>query len=110
MSYYADDGSMNVSVVDGTTYTGVTATDGSTNVIKSDGVSTYVGSHHPCGALWVSLYSGSDISPIRAPDGSLVVNDTVGMPGNNTGRPVTVVSGSLHPIVGSSPTYYIYGF
>lgn len=111
MSYYAADGSMNLTVVDGTTYTGVTASDGSTNVIKSDGFSTYVGAHHPCGALWVSLYPGSGISPARAPDGSLVVNDTAGMPARGMGAPVTVVSGSLHPVVPSgTATYYIYGF
>lgn len=108
MGYYAADGSMNVTVVDGSTYTGLHAPDGSINVIKAPG-GVYVGAHHPCGAWWVTLSPGGLI-PARAPDGSLYVNDTDGMPAKNSGRPVTVVSGSLHPIVGFVPTYYIYGF
>lgn len=109
MSYYAADGSMNVTVVDGTTYTGLYAPDGSINVIKSDGISTYVGAHHPCGAWWVSLGTPGTISPARAPDGSLVVSQA-GMPYINSGRPVTVVSGSLNPPPVGFATYPYYGF
>lgn len=100
MTFYATDGSMNVTVVDGNSYTGIYATDGSINVIKSPG-SGYVGSHHPCGAHWVTLYPGSGIVPLWAPDGSMYVNDTTGPPAKNQGQPVTVVTGTLHPSVGT---------
>jgi len=49
MTFYAADGSMNVTVVDGLTITGIQAADGSTNVVQRDGLSL-VGSQHPCGA------------------------------------------------------------
>ena len=94
MSYYAADGSMNVTVVDGSVYTGLYASDGSINVIKSTG--GYVGAYHPCGAYWVSLTPGG-IVPLRAPDGSLYVDDTGLSFNKNTGQRVTVVSGTLHP-------------
>lgn len=110
MSFYAADRSMNVSVVDGSSYTGAYASDGSINVILSDG-SSYVGAHHPCGAWWVSLYPGSGIVPARAPDGSLYVNDSSGTPATNVGTPVTVISGTLHPNPPTGvSTFYIYGF
>lgn len=95
---YAADGSINVTVVDGSTYTGLYASDGSWNVIKSSG-STYVGAYHPCGALWVSI-TNSLGSSIRCPDGSLFVY-TGSYTGN--GQRVTVVSGSLSP--GSSGAF-----
>lgn len=94
MSFYADDGSWNISVVDGLTYTGLQAADGSTNVVQADGVA-YVGAYHPCGALWVTVYTGTDPVPVRAADGSFVINNTTGMPSKNQGQPVTVVSGVL---------------
>jgi hypothetical protein len=99
MGFYAADGSMNVTVVDGSVYTGLYASDGSVNVIKSTGAS-YVGAYHPCGAWWVTLAPGG-ATPIRAPDGSLYVDDTGLTVDKNTGRRVTVVSGTLHPSVGT---------
>lgn len=106
MSLYATDGSINVSVVDGSTYTGLYAADGSLNVVISDG-SVYRGAYHPCGALWISLTPTTSMS-LRAPDGSLYVTDS---PYSTQGQEVTAVSGSLHPTPGtSSPTFYILGF
>lgn len=99
MPFYAANGSMNVTVVDGSVYTGLYAADGSVNVIKSPGGS-YVGAYHPCGAWWVTLTTTTN-SPIRAPDGSLYVDDVNGPPSKDTGQPVTVVSGTLHPSVGT---------
>lgn len=104
MSFYANDGSMNVSVVSGSSYTGLYAIDGSINVVKAAG-STPVGAYHPCGGLWVTVSPGTSVSR-QAPDGSLYVNTTLAKDGS---QPVTVVSGSLTP-GGSSATYYIYGF
>lgn len=95
MPYYAADGSINVTVVDGSSYTGLYAADGSVNVIKSTG-SAYVGAYHPCGAWWVTLTPAPSTggAPIRAPDGSLNVSTS---PYTNGGQKVTVVSGSLTP-------------
>lgn len=101
MSFYAANGSINVSVVSGTSYTGGYAADGSMNVILAPG-SSYVGAYHPCGAHYVTLSPGT-LVPIRAPDGSLYVTTTGGMPPINSGQPVTVVSGSF----GFTPTYFV---
>jgi len=103
---FAANGSYNITVVDGSVYTGLYAADGSINVVKTDG-SVYRGAYHPCGAWWVQLTPGT-LVPIRAPDGSLYVNDASLY--INSGQPVTVVSGTLHPGGGAVPTYYILGF
>lgn len=104
----ASDGSLNVTVVSGVSYTGVYAADGSINVIKSPG-GTYVGAYHPCGAWYVTLVSSpSSPTPLRAADGSLNIYTTLGLNSNTIGgQAVTVVSGSLSSF---TPTYYIYGF
>lgn len=98
MSFNAADGSINVSVVDGSTFTGLHAADGSVNVVVSDG-SVSRGMYHPCGGWWVTVSPGT-LVPLRAPDGSLYVSQS-GMPSTNFGQPVTVVSGSLS---GFTPT------
>jgi len=89
---YAANGSMNVTVVDGSTYTGLNAADGSLNVVVSPGTG-YVGAYHPCGAWYVTVSPGNVINS-RAPDGSLYVSTTGS---NNSGLYVTAVSGSLTP-------------
>jgi hypothetical protein len=104
VSLYAADGSINVTVVDGTSYTGIYAPDGSLNVIKSTG-SFWVGSHHPCGAQYVTTTVGGFV-PYYAPDGSIYVTN-LGMPSTNQGQPVTVVSGTLF---GPPPTGFYYPF
>lgn len=106
MTFYAADGSWNVTVVDGNSYTGIYAADGSFNVIKAPG-GVYVGEHHPCGALWVTTTIGGAV-PFYAPDGSVYVTN-LGMPSTNQGQPVTVVSGSLFgpPPVGN---YFVWLF
>lgn len=102
MALYANDGSINVTVVSGVTYTGIQAADGSLNVITAPGGS-YVGAYHACGAAYVTVSPGTFV-PIRAPDGSLYVTTTSTL---NTGQRVTVVSGSLS---GSAMYYYYLGF
>lgn len=92
--FYAPNGSMNVTVVDGSTYTGYYAADGSVNVVVAPGGS-YVGASHACGAQYVTVSPGT-LVPRRAPDGSLYVV-VQAAPSNNSGQPVTVVSGSLTP-------------
>lgn len=106
MTFYAADGSWNVTVVDGSTYTGLYAADQSLNVIKSSG-SSYVGCYHPCGAQYVSTNT-SGLVNFYAPDGSIYVTNT-GMPCTDQGQPVTVVSGSLFGPVVTGP-YYVYLF
>lgn len=86
----AADGSLNITVVSGASYTGVMANDGSFNVVVATG-SVYVGAYHPCGAWWVTV-APSGIHSLRAPDGSLYVSET---PYTTGGQRVTVVSGSL---------------
>jgi hypothetical protein len=104
MSRTASDGSLNVTVVDGSSYTGLFAADGSMNVIKSPG-SSYVGLQHPCGARYVTTTTGGFVG-YYAPDGSMYVTN-LGMPSTNQGQPVTVVSGSLF---GPPPTGFYYPF
>ena len=103
MGFYASDGSMNVTVVDGSTYTGLYAADGSVNVIQAPGGS-YVGGYHPCGAWYVTPVTDTSFYTARAPDGSLYVTNT-GMPNKNQGQAVTVVSGSLF---GPPPSGFYY--
>lgn len=102
---YAVDGSINVTVVDGSSWTGLEAADGSWNVVASNG-SSFVGVQHPCGAYWVTPTSSA--SSVYAPDGSLNVQQS---PYGSSGPiKITVVSGSFTPGSSSTPTYYILGF
>lgn len=91
MALYAADGSINVTVVDGTTRTGLYAADGSWNVVVSDGID-HAGVYHPCGAYWVTVLEDGP-EGIYATDGSLYVQES---PYTYTGGlRVTVVSGNL---------------
>lgn len=103
---YAPDGSINVTVVNGSTYTGLFAPDGSWNVVKADG--SHFGYYHPCGAILVTVAT-SGPSSSHAPDGSIYVEET---PYTYSGAlRVTVVSGSLSGGGGGYvPTYYFLGF
>lgn len=89
---YSSDGSINITVVDGTEYTGLYATDDSWNVVLAPG-DTFVGTYHPCGAYYVTVGDGTVID-IKAPDGSLFVQED---PFTGNGLKVTVVSGTLTP-------------
>lgn len=93
MSLFAADGSLNVSVVDGTTLTGLYAANGSINVVLASG-SNFLGAYHPCGAWWVTLVTSGTVS-YYAPNGSLNVMES---PYTATGAVrVTAVSGDLTP-------------
>lgn len=92
---FAANGSLNVTVVDGSAFTGTTAPDGSLNVVVAPTpVTDPVGSYHPCGALYVTTSDGTVFLPLRAPDGSLYVTEENVY---NSGQRVTVVSGSFNP-------------
>lgn len=88
MSLYAADGSWNVTVVAGTSWTGQFAADGSRNVIYD---TTYRGVYHPCGALRYTKVTTPQNS-IYAADGSINVSTGTYQPGTQR---VTVVSGVL---------------
>lgn len=103
MTTYASDGSLNVTVVVGSSFTGLYAADGSMNVIASPG-SSFVGLYHPCGALYVTPVTDTNFHSAYASDGSLNVTNT-GTPRKNQGQPVTVVSGTLF---GPPPTGFYY--
>lgn len=99
MSAYAADGSLNIRVVDGSTYVGRYAPDGSTNVVVTNG-STYTGLHHPSGAMYV-VNTNTNIVSLLHPSGGLLVSDSPYATGSTN---VTVVSGSLEGGGGGSPT------
>lgn len=86
----AADGSLNITVVPGTSITGLYAADGSFNCVVSPGGSPQ-GAYHPCGAWNITRSPGTAVS-IRAPDGSLYVNTILALDGSQS---VTVVSGIL---------------
>lgn len=88
---YANDGSWNVTVVDGLTLTGVQAADGSINVIASAG-SSPVGLYHACGAFNVTLVTNENVARM-ADDGSL--NVVVSPYASTRAQRITVVSGAF---------------
>lgn len=96
MAVYADDGSIRVTVVDGSTFTGAQAPDGSLYVVVR---TSQIGRYHPCGALLVTPVITNAAAGALAPDGSLFVSES---PYFQTSQKVTVVSGSLRGGGGSS--------
>jgi len=88
---YAADGSINVTVVDGTTLVGSYAADGSLNVVDASASGVPSGVYHPSGALNVTPTEDPVLS-IYAPNGSVYVTEDSA----NTGAMrITVVSGSF---------------
>lgn len=90
MAAYASDGSLNIRVVDGSSYVGRYATDGSTYVVVSDG-SSYTGMNHPSGAMNV-VNTNSNITSLMHPSGGMYVSDSPYAIGATR---VTVISGAL---------------
>lgn len=89
MAVYANDGSIRVTVVDGSTFTGAQAPDGSLYVVVR---TNQIGRQHPCGALLVTPITSNAPNGIVAPDGSLYVSESGYF---QTSQKVTVVSGTL---------------
>ena len=85
------DGYWNVTIVDGTELVGLFATDGSMNVVQSDGS---LGARlHPSGATRVTV-SDTTINPggsVHAPDGSLYVAEDPA----DGGQTITIISGAF---------------
>src|SRR5688572_16443964 len=88
MATQAADGSLNVTVVSGSTYVGALAPDGSLNVVDTNGLS-WVGRVHPSGALNVVL--GNSFG-VNHKTGALVVSTSPYVSGTQR---VTIVSGNL---------------
>lgn len=90
---YAGDGSWNITVVNGSVYTGLNAADGSLNVYQSASLNP-IGQYAPCGAYNVTV-AGTPVlafNPRQAPNGSLNISVS---PYTNGGQHVTVVAGAL---------------
>lgn len=64
-------GHINVTLVDGTTYVGLYAADGSWNVYDASGSSTPVGRYHASGALNVVQVDGSTVVGLYHPNGAI---------------------------------------
>jgi hypothetical protein len=62
---YADDGSLRITVVNGTTLTGLNAPDGSMYVVEGN-PAIHRGLYHPCGAMLVKVNADSTSSSIPA--------------------------------------------
>jgi hypothetical protein len=119
MSLYAADGSWNVTVVDGSTFTGLYAPDGSYNVVEVDGTSiaglyapcgaynvfvsdgTYTGFYHPSGAINVSV-SPYELSTVR-------VTAVSGDLGNDPLAPgaLTEISWTENPTADTTPGFSV---
>lgn len=69
MSLYNADGQEQVTIISGTTFTGLYAADGSKNGVIAPAVTGLIGSYHPCGAYWVTVTTNPSAGPY-APDGS----------------------------------------
>ncbi len=76
MGLYNADGKQQVTIVDGTTWTGKHAPDGSYYGVLSAG-GTFIGSEHRCGALNVTSTTSTTVT--YAPDGSLYAINNAGV-------------------------------
>lgn len=94
---YNDDGSLNITVVDGSTRTGIQASDGSINIVLDD--SSHLGLYHPCGAFRVNSSEGNTI---QDPSGAYYINTILGRRG--------VFEPATPPTPSSFITYFILGF
>ena len=70
---YNSDGRINVTKVNGLTYTGVYAPDGSLNVYDTTGGTSWAGAYHPCGAINVVLNNTFSPGGKTSPNGASVV-------------------------------------
>jgi uncharacterized protein affecting Mg2+/Co2+ transport len=86
----AIDGTTNVTVVSGASYTGMYAVDGSMNVVQVDGT-TRVGRQHACGAT--NAFKSTSTTGHQHPSGSMQVSKPGAFVEGT--RKVTVVSGVL---------------
>lgn len=69
---YNADGQRQVTIVNGASYTGPYAIDGTYNGVTNDGITAYKGTYHPCGAYNVCIVTNLSAGAY-APNGSLNV-------------------------------------
>lgn len=67
---YNTDGQRQITIVNGSSRTGLYAVDGTYNGVTNDGISAIKGAYHPCGALNVTIVS-DPYSPSTAKNGSM---------------------------------------
>lgn len=84
---YNSDGSIAITVVDGTTYTGVYSPPGSVNVVLDD--TAHTGIYHPCGAFRVNSSYGDTVYD---PSGAFYINNILGSRGH--ARPINLLQQS----------------
>lgn len=105
-------GQLKLTVVPGTSYTGLYAVDGSQNVVLTTENTTWKGSQHPCGAYWGTLVT-TPVLMAYAIDGSnyIVQNSDFSYAllkpqGSTTGRSNLLTNGNLllNPINASPST------
>lgn len=90
MSKTASDGSLNIKIVNGSSYVGAIASDGSLNVVQTDG-STWTGRSHKSGAINV-VHEPVGSYTVNNPSGAMNVTDSPYATGMQR---VTVVSGTF---------------
>lgn len=94
MTFYAADGSWNVTVVDGQTRVGKFNANGSTHVVNAETEATPgTGQYHPSGALRVTVATANNEKGVGryAKNGSLLVSED----GLYEAQKITVLSGAL---------------
>lgn len=73
MNLYSPDGTRQVTSVNGLSYVGLYAADGSYNGVLNDGTSTYKGMYHPSGALNITVVTDPSDTNFFSSNGSLKV-------------------------------------
>lgn len=93
MSAYNSSGQINLTSVNGSTYTGRYASDGSTYIVINDGTQL-TGFNHPCGA--VNAVVTTSPSSFQHPNGSMYVVNTIdGYHPVTPGNPVSLGGGAI---------------
>lgn len=87
MALYDANNQIILTEVDGSSYTGLYAADGSYNIVINNR-STYKGLYHPCGAYNAVVYS-SGIKSYYAPNGSVYITDNA----DETGYTILAAAG-----------------
>lgn len=73
---YNSNGQVRLTIVNGSSYTGLYASDGSWNVVLTTENTTWKGIHNPCGAFWGTITT-NPASPFYAIDGSLNIIENI---------------------------------
>jgi len=88
---YSTGNTINITEVDGMTFKGRYAIDGSWNGVNKTGVASYVGLINPCGAINYSINNSLTPVTLYATNGSLNVTDS-GVPNGSVSASITTLS------------------